>query len=115
MRYAGAHATALTLAEELLLEGDHDWSEGYVERIRAVTQAEVLAAARKYYRPRTSSPSSWALSTRSDPPSILCTRPISRTSAKSSTILGDGQKTSDGTRATPSEVRETGTGFRQES
>jgi len=51
MRYAGAHATALTLAEELLLEGDHDWSEGYVERIRAVTQAEVLAAARKYYRP----------------------------------------------------------------
>ena len=51
MRYAGAHATALTLAEELLLEGDHDWSEGYVERIRAVTQAEVLAAARKSYRP----------------------------------------------------------------
>ena len=27
MRYAGAHATALTLAEEHLLEGGHEWSE----------------------------------------------------------------------------------------
>ena len=51
MRYAGAHATALSFAEELFFEGGHDWSEGYVERIRAVTKAEVLAAARKYYRP----------------------------------------------------------------
>ena len=51
MRYAGAHATALTLAEEHLLEGGHEWSEGYVERIQSVTKAEVLAAARKYFRP----------------------------------------------------------------
>ena len=51
MRYAGAHATALSFAEELFFEGGRDWSEDYVERIRAVTKAEVLAAARKYYRP----------------------------------------------------------------
>jgi zinc protease len=51
MRYAGAHATALTFAEELLLEGGHEWSEGYVERIQGVTKDEVLAAARKYFRP----------------------------------------------------------------
>ena len=51
MRYAGAHATALTLAEEHLLEGGHEWSEGYVERIQSVTKDEVMAAARKYFRP----------------------------------------------------------------
>jgi len=51
MRYAGAHATALSLAEELFFEGDHAWSQDYVDRVRAVTKADVLAAARKYFRP----------------------------------------------------------------
>ena len=51
MRYAGAHATALSFAEELFFERGHTWSEGYGDRIRAVTKAQVLAAARKYYRP----------------------------------------------------------------
>lgn len=51
MRYAGAHATALSLAEERFFEGGHEWTQGYAERIRAVTKEQVLAAARKYYRP----------------------------------------------------------------
>ena len=51
MRYAGAHATALTLAEELFFEGGHAWSEGYEARIGAVTKDDVLAAAREHYRP----------------------------------------------------------------
>ncbi len=50
MRYAGAHATALSLAEERFFEGGHDWYRGYVEAIRAVTRDAVLGAARSYYR-----------------------------------------------------------------
>ena len=51
MRYAGAHATALSLAEERFFDGGHEWARGYVDAIRAVTRDDVLAAARKHYRP----------------------------------------------------------------
>lgn len=51
MRYAGAHQTALTLAEERFFDGSHAWSQAYVAAIRAVTKEQVLAAARKHFRP----------------------------------------------------------------
>lgn len=50
MRYAGAHQTALSLAEEKFFDGGHDWSRGYVAAIRAVTKPQVVAASRKYFR-----------------------------------------------------------------
>ena len=51
MRYAGAHATALSLAEETFFDGGHDWAQHYVNAIRNVTKEDVLQVARKYYRP----------------------------------------------------------------
>jgi predicted Zn-dependent peptidase len=51
MRYAGVHATALSLAEETFFDGGHDWAQRYVNAISAVAKEDVLQAARKYYRP----------------------------------------------------------------
>jgi len=51
MRYAGAHNTALSLAEELFFQGSHDWAQDYERAVLAVTKEQAVAAARKYYRP----------------------------------------------------------------
>lgn len=51
MRYAGAHQTTLSFAEERFFDGSHAWSQSYVAAIRGVTKAQVLAAAKTYYRP----------------------------------------------------------------
>jgi predicted Zn-dependent peptidase len=50
MRYAGAHQTALSLAEDRFFDEGFSWSRGYSAAIQRVTRAEVLAAAKKYYR-----------------------------------------------------------------
>ncbi len=53
--YASQYATGLDAARSFALEwlrdGDHDWSAGYPERIRAVTLEQVQAAARRYIHP----------------------------------------------------------------
>jgi predicted Zn-dependent peptidase len=53
--YASRYSTGLdatqSYAQEWLREAGHDWSEGYPERIRAVTPAQVQAAARSYIHP----------------------------------------------------------------
>jgi predicted Zn-dependent peptidase len=50
MRYAGAHQTALSLAEDRFFDGGFAWSRGYAAAMQAVTRAQVQAAAKKYYR-----------------------------------------------------------------
>ncbi len=50
MRFSGAHATALSLAEERFFDGNHTWSRTYEGAIRDVTRAQVLAAAQKYFK-----------------------------------------------------------------
>ena len=53
--YASQYATGLdasrNFALEWLRDRDHDWSAGYVERIRAVTLEQVQAAAQRYIHP----------------------------------------------------------------
>ena len=53
--YASRYATGLdasrTFALEWLRDGDHGWSAGYPQRIRAVTLEQVQAAARRYIHP----------------------------------------------------------------
>ncbi len=51
MRFAGAHQTALSLAEDRFFDGGVAWARGYAAAIQAVTRAQVLAAAKKYFRP----------------------------------------------------------------
>ncbi len=53
--YAARYATGLdasrSFALEWLRDGDHSWSAGYPERIRAVTLKQVQEAARRYIHP----------------------------------------------------------------
>lgn len=51
MWFADGHATARTFAEERLRFGDHDWTDDYRDRIRAVDADDVLTVARRYLRP----------------------------------------------------------------
>ncbi len=51
MGFENGHTTALRFAEEWLRYGNHRNTETYVERIRAVTTQDVLAAAKKYLYP----------------------------------------------------------------
>ncbi len=51
MWFENGHATALRFAEEWLRYRNHRDTETYVERIRAVTTQDVLAAAQKYLLP----------------------------------------------------------------
>lgn len=51
IRYLDGYASARSFALERLRYGNHDRSASYVDRIRAVTKADVLNAARIYLRP----------------------------------------------------------------
>ena len=51
VRYLDGYATVRSFALEKLRYGDHSRSATYVDRIRAVTVADVREAARKYIRP----------------------------------------------------------------
>ena len=51
VRYVDGYALTRSFALERLRYGNHDRSASYAERVRAVTKADVLAAARKYIRP----------------------------------------------------------------
>ena len=50
-RFDGAYALTRSFALEKLRYGDHDRSASYVDRVRDVTKADVLDAARKYLHP----------------------------------------------------------------
>jgi zinc protease len=50
-RFANGHATARTFAREWAEHGDHRRSATYADRVRRVTERDVLAAARKYLHP----------------------------------------------------------------
>lgn len=52
VRYLDAYAATRDFAIERLRYGDHSRSASYVDRIRAVTTDDVLAAARKYLQPQ---------------------------------------------------------------
>jgi zinc protease len=51
IRYRDGWATARSFAEEHARYGDPSWSDAYPERVRAVTAADVLSAARTYLHP----------------------------------------------------------------
>lgn len=51
MWFADGHATARTFAEERLRFGDHEWTDDYRDRVRAVDADDVLTAARRYLHP----------------------------------------------------------------
>jgi zinc protease len=51
VRYLDGYAMTRSFALERLRYGNHDRSASYVQRIRAVSKADVLNAARKYIRP----------------------------------------------------------------
>ena len=51
LRFRNGFATARTFAREWLRYGDHRHSATYPERVRAVSAADVLAAAREYLHP----------------------------------------------------------------
>jgi predicted Zn-dependent peptidase len=51
VRYVDGYALTRSFALERLRYGNHDRSASYVDRVRAVTKEDVLAAARKYIRP----------------------------------------------------------------
>lgn len=50
-RYSTGLAAVRSYAREWLRKGGHEWSEGYPDRIRAVTAEDVRKAARKYLHP----------------------------------------------------------------
>jgi zinc protease len=50
-RYRDGWATAATFASEWLADGSHEASATYQERVRSVTAADVLEAARRYLHP----------------------------------------------------------------
>lgn len=51
VRYLDGYALTRSFALERLRYGNHERSASFVDRVRAVTKAEVLEAARKYIRP----------------------------------------------------------------
>jgi predicted Zn-dependent peptidase len=51
VRYHDGYALTRSFALEKLRYGDHERSASYVERVREVTKADVLEAARKYISP----------------------------------------------------------------
>jgi predicted Zn-dependent peptidase len=51
VRYLDGYALARSFALERLRYGNHERSASYVQRVRAVSEDDVLDAARKYLRP----------------------------------------------------------------